>query len=191
MELGKQIRKYRKELEFSQEDLAEKVFVSRQTISNWENDKSYPDVKSLVLISSIFNVSLDVLIKGDLKEMKEKIKEEDIQKFKNESSIFTVLMIIMFITPIPLLKFLGIMGIITWGIIVIITMWYAVKIEKKKKEFSIQTYKEIIAFSEGRELDEVQKNIEYGKSKYQKVLLGISAAMVAILVSMIMMCILK
>ena len=48
MELGTQIRKYRNERTLSQEALAEKVYVSRQTVSNWENDKSYPDVNSLV-----------------------------------------------------------------------------------------------------------------------------------------------
>lgn len=61
-------------MKFSQQELAENIFVSHQTISNWENNKNYPDVKSLLLLSSLFNVSLDILIKGDLEEMKEKIK---------------------------------------------------------------------------------------------------------------------
>ena len=47
MELGKQIKKHRQEAQLSQEELAERIYVSRQTISNWENDKSYPDVNSL------------------------------------------------------------------------------------------------------------------------------------------------
>ncbi|MDO4465354.1 MAG: helix-turn-helix transcriptional regulator, partial [Bacillota bacterium] len=64
MELGKQIKKYRQEAQLSQEELAERIYVSRQTISNWENDKSYPDVNSLVLLSETFQVSLDKLIKG-------------------------------------------------------------------------------------------------------------------------------
>ena len=59
MELGKQIKKYRTEASLSQEELAAKIFVSRQTISNWENDKNYPDIKSLVLMSEVFRVSLD------------------------------------------------------------------------------------------------------------------------------------
>ena len=59
MELGKQIRKYRKEQSLSQDELAEKVYVSRQTISNWENDKSYPDVNSLILLSEVFHTSID------------------------------------------------------------------------------------------------------------------------------------
>ena len=44
MELSIQIKKYRTELHLSQEELAEKVYVTRQTISNWENEKSYPDI---------------------------------------------------------------------------------------------------------------------------------------------------
>lgn len=58
MELGKQIKMHRQEAHLSQEELANRVYVSRQTISNWENDKSYPDVNSLVLLSEIFQISL-------------------------------------------------------------------------------------------------------------------------------------
>ena len=65
MELNAQIKKYRTELNLSQEELAEKVYVTRQTVSNWENEKSYPDIHSLLLLSSLFNVSLDQLIKEE------------------------------------------------------------------------------------------------------------------------------
>lgn len=64
-------------MKFLQDELSQKIFVSRQTISNWENNKNYPDVKSLLLLSSLFNVSLHILIKGDLEEMKGQIKKED------------------------------------------------------------------------------------------------------------------
>ena len=70
MKLGKQIKLHRQEAQLSQEELANRVYVSRQTISNWENDKSYPDVNSLVLLSEIFQTSLDNLIKGDVEVMK-------------------------------------------------------------------------------------------------------------------------
>ena len=73
MELGNQIKKYRSELQLSQDQLAEHIYVSRQTISNWENEKSYPDVNSLVLLSEVFKTSIDNLIKGDIENMKEKI----------------------------------------------------------------------------------------------------------------------
>ncbi|MBQ5897033.1 MAG: helix-turn-helix transcriptional regulator, partial [Oscillospiraceae bacterium] len=61
MEIGKQIKKYRTELGLSQEDFADKIFVTRQSVSNWENDKNYPDINSLVLMAEIFGVSLDTL----------------------------------------------------------------------------------------------------------------------------------
>ena len=80
MELGKQIKKHRQEVQLSQEELAERVYVSRQTISNWENDKSYPDVNSLVLLSETFQISLDKLIKGDIEVMKDVIQKEEIEK---------------------------------------------------------------------------------------------------------------
>ena len=83
MELGKQIKKYRQESQLSQEELANRVYVSRQTISNWENDKSYPDVTSLVLLSEVFQISLDKLIKGDIDTMKEVIKQEEIKKVQS------------------------------------------------------------------------------------------------------------
>ena len=66
MELGNQIKKYRSELQISQEQLADRIYVSRQTISNWENEKSYPDVNSLILLSEVFQTSIDKLIKGDI-----------------------------------------------------------------------------------------------------------------------------
>ena len=70
MEIGTQIKRYRNELKLSQEELADKVFVTRQTISNWETGKNYPDIHSVLLLSSIFNISLDQLIKGDIEIMK-------------------------------------------------------------------------------------------------------------------------
>ena len=62
MELSRQIKKYRMQANLSQEELAEKIFVSRQTISNWENDKNYPDIKSLVLMSEVFLVVVIAVI---------------------------------------------------------------------------------------------------------------------------------
>lgn len=53
MELGNQIKKYRSELQISQEQLADRIYVSRQTISNWENERSYPDVNSLGIKQSL------------------------------------------------------------------------------------------------------------------------------------------
>ena len=68
--LGKQILKIRKDNKMSQEEFAEIFNVSRQTISSWENSKSYPDIETLIKISNKFQISLDILIKGDEKMVK-------------------------------------------------------------------------------------------------------------------------
>lgn len=191
MELGKQIKKYRCDFSMSQEELAEKIFVSRQTVSNWENDKSYPDVNSLVLLSEVFHTSIDHLIKGDMTMMKEKIKEEDKNEFEKVSQIYTILFFMMIISFIPLIKFGGYIGMIIWIILMIITLYTAFKVEKKKKQFNIQTYREIIAFMEGTELDEITKAQEQGKRTYQKVLLTIGTAILTFLLAIILSMIFK
>jgi len=183
MEFGKHIKKYRSENSLSQEQLAERVFVSRQTISNWENDKSYPDVNSLVLLSEVFNTSIDNLIKGDVKIMKKQIKEDDKKEFEKLGNIFAVLMIITVVSPIPLTRFLGYVGIAIWIILMFVTMYVAIVVEKKKKQFDIQTYREIISFIEGTGLDEISKAREEGKRKYQKILLGVGSGIIALAIA--------
>lgn len=183
MELGKQIKKYRSELSLSQDALAEKVYVSRQTISNWENDKSYPDVNSLVLLSEVFNTSIDNLIKGDVEVMKEQVRSEDRKEFEKLGQVYAILFFTMVITPIPLAKFLGFMGIAIWVVLAVITLYVAFKVEKRKKQFDIQTYREIIAFTDGIRLDEIAKAREEGKRSYQKVMLALCAGVIALVIA--------
>ena len=178
MELAKQIKKYRIEYGLSQDELAEKLYVSRQTISNWENEKNYPDIKSILLMSYIFNISVDELVKGDMEDVKELIFKEDMDNFEKYSTIMTVGMFICVISLWPLLHFMELWGIAAWAIIWLITMFYALKVEKYKNKFNIHTYKEIDAFYRGKRLNEAEKNQEYGKRKYQKLLLGVGAGVI-------------
>ena len=153
MELGKQIKKYRNERSLSQDALAEKVFVSRQTISNWENDKSYPDVNSLVLLSQVFEVSLDQLIKGDVEKMTEQINSSDGRKeFEHLSIVFTVLFLAILITPVPLVHFLSYVGMVIWIVILEAGIFVAYRVEKEKRKFDTQTFREIQAFLDGKSL---------------------------------------
>ena len=190
MELGKQIRKYRQEAQLSQEDLSSRVYVSRQTISNWENDKSYPDVSSLVLLSEIFQISLDELIKGDIETMKEVIKKEEIEKMNRYGVIYTLLLIATVVSAVPLFMWLGYWAIIPWGMIFACAMVYAFKIERVKKDNDVHTYREIVAFSEGKLLDDIQKQREIGKRPYQRLLLVVGCAVMSfvacVLISLIM-----
>lgn len=67
MELGQTIKDIRKKNNLTQSDFAEIFHVTRQTVSNWENEKSYPDLITLVEISDRFDISLDTMLKGDTK----------------------------------------------------------------------------------------------------------------------------
>ena len=182
MELGKQIKKHRQEVQLSQEKLADRVYVSRQTISNWENDKSYPDVNSLVLLSEIFQISLDNQIKGDIEVMKDVIQKEEIVKMNRYGKIYTIMLIVTAISAVPLFMWLGVWAFIPWGIIWALSMYFAVQVEKVKKDNDVQTYKEIVAFSEGKLLDDIQKQREIGKRPYQKIFLVIGSALITFVV---------
>lgn len=185
MELGNQIRKYRNGLALSQDALAEKVYVSRQTISNWENGKSYPDVNSLVLLSEVFGTSIDNLIKGDVEIMKEHVRSEERNEFKRLTTLYFILFVAMMVSPIPLAYYLKIVGIVIWAALAAVTIFVAFAIEKRKKQYDIQTYREIIAFSEGKKLDEIAKIRETGKRPYQKILLSMGAGIVTLIIAIV------
>lgn len=96
MDLGKKIITMRNEKNLSQEQLAEKLNVTRQTISNWENGKFYPDIDSLVNLSKYFNVSLDDLLSYDEKVLDYLKDSTDIVK-SNKNILYAILLNILLI----------------------------------------------------------------------------------------------
>ena len=186
MEIGKRIQELRGSKGWNQEVFAEKCFVSRQTVSSWENDKSYPDIKSLLLMSELFEMSLDDLVKGDIVEMKKEINNESIRQFNKWSNIFAVGFLIGILIPYPLVRFFK-----WWGLAVFILYWVALlvvalRIEAMKKDNDIQTYKEIVAFTEGEALSKDEKVVERAKRPYQKALLAIGAGALALAVFLLL-----
>ena len=65
MSFGKNIGYYRKQLKITPEELAERLYVSRQTISRWENDSVFPDVETVIKLCELFGCSMDTLVRGD------------------------------------------------------------------------------------------------------------------------------
>ena len=86
MEVAKRIREERERAGISQEELARQIFVSRQTVSNWETGKTCPDVQSLLLMSNLFDVSVDSLVKGDVETMAKEIENYELERFTCTSS---------------------------------------------------------------------------------------------------------
>ncbi len=75
MDLGNRIKTEREKLNMSQDDLAQKMDISRQAISKWETGSSYPDIEKILRLSEIFSLSLDELVKGDKSFQENLIKE--------------------------------------------------------------------------------------------------------------------
>ena len=90
MEIGKKLKNARIEAGLTQEKAAEKIDVSRQTISNWENEKSYPDIISVIALTDLYSVSLDELLKGDQK-MAEHLEESTNVVKSNKKMIWAII----------------------------------------------------------------------------------------------------
>lgn len=141
MGIADKIRDARMKKEYTQEQAAEKLLVSRQTISNWENEKSLPDIISIIRMSELYEVSLDELLKGD-KVLMEKI-ERDVKAVKAEKTLIKfawasiaagAVMIILggVLKKNPLIDFIN--GALPWvllGLMFLFAVLYLNKEEKK------------------------------------------------------------
>ena len=183
MELGSRIKQYRSTHGWNQDDLAEKMYVTRQTISNWENDKSYPDLQSLLLLGSLFGVSLDQLVKGDIEIMQKAIDQQDIRAVNRNAALMTAFVILAALSAVPLAEWLGWWALVPFCLLFGAALFFALRIEKIKKQYDVQTYREVAAFLEGKTLDEIQQLRESGKRPYQNIIKVLAGAAVGMLLA--------
>ena len=80
MNIGEQINNLRKKHGLSQDDFSNLFNVSRQTISNWENGKSYPDLEMIIKVSDYFKISIDELLKNDVQTVKKLIMKKRVKR---------------------------------------------------------------------------------------------------------------
>ena len=173
MQVGKQIQHYRKKKNLSQDDLAEIIFVSRQSISNWERGATYPDIQNLLLLSKVFEVSLDKLVKGDLETMKQIIHDQEFIRYQKDGIIFSILLFGFPIISIPLILYLNGCGIAISCLIFAVSLFYALRIEKFKKKHNLRTYRQLVAYEQGYSLSEIEEAEERGKAPYQRIILPV------------------
>lgn len=187
MEIGKRIREYRKIYNLSQEQLADKIFVSRQTVSNWENDKTYPDIQIIVSLSILFNVSLDELIREDLEEMKMKISNN---KANKRADIYSLIMIcstilaslsIGLVVALPESKLIWIVPITLF----LPALWSSFVLEKFKRNNDLKTYKEILAFSQNKDLTALRKNRKARRLFIEKIIIVSVYVSITVLICLI------
>lgn len=160
MELARQLRAKREERGLSQDEVAKAIFVSRQTISNWETDKTYPDMQSLLLLSQLFDTSIDDLVKGDAARIQQTVKQ-DSRKMRLLSygmagfSVLAFLFLLGFSLawqePSGFVRMSkgNIAGAITFIVLYAIGFGMAIAIERLKKKHDIVTYREIDRFLKG------------------------------------------
>jgi transcriptional regulator with XRE-family HTH domain len=169
MEIGKNIKEYRKSVNLSQDDLAEKIYVSRQTISSWENDKSYPDLQSIILLAQTFNLSIDNLVKGDLAVMQEVIDHQEIMQFKVYNHLHYITLFLVILTS-PLVIIFRWWGLAVFIPLVVAACFIEWRYYRLKKKYNAHTFKQVLAFMNGESLDEVTQIKEAAKKPYQKIL---------------------
>ena len=127
-------------------------------------------------MSELFGITLDEFVKGDLATMKKEINNDAINRFNRLSNIYAIGFLIALVTPYPLYFYLGLKGLIIWILYMIPLLIFAFYIERLKKTNDIATYKEIVAFCEGKELGRDHAIAEKAKRPSQRVLLAIGAA---------------
>ncbi len=101
MEIGKKLKEARLNRDLTQEVIAEKLNVSRQTISNWENEKSYPDIISVIELSNLYSISLDDLLKGDDAMMEHLQESPNVVKSNQKllrAIILNIIVVILLVT---------------------------------------------------------------------------------------------
>lgn len=138
MNIGNQIATIRKEQQLTQEKFGELFHVTRQTVSNWENGKSYPDLQVLIDISNRFEIFLDTLLKEDSKMIKSIDRERVLGTVKYEKSITdfftgagTGLVVSCLFSPDSIIRTV----IIIVGLVMIGIGWY------KKAKYDKKVYK--------------------------------------------------
>lgn len=162
MNFSNQLKKYRNIHQLSQEALAEKIYVTRQTISKWENDKSYPDIHNLIALSVLFDISLDELVKGDVQVMKEQI---DLTSVNKHAWIMFISLVFAGISIGPVFTQFGVYGLIIPFLLWLYGMISAIKLEKIKKKNNLKTYREIVAFMESKDNDYIESQRQYRNKK--------------------------
>lgn len=160
MELSRQLKTRREEQGLSQDEVAKAIFVSRQTISNWETDKTYPDVQSLLLLSQLYDTSIDELVRGDAGRIQQ-VVERDSRKMRLLSygmigfSLLAFLFLLDFSLAWPepssfaRMSKGNIAGGVTFIVLYAIGFGMAIAIDRLKKKHDIVTYREIDRFLKG------------------------------------------
>jgi transcriptional regulator with XRE-family HTH domain len=94
MIFGEKLKTERKQLGWSQEELAAKLFVSRQSVSKWENGQNYPSIEVIINISDLFGLTIDELLRSDEELTKKVIRDSKKLAYPRLKLLFDVLFLV-------------------------------------------------------------------------------------------------
>ena len=124
MKFSEKIKKLRQDNELTQEELAEKLYVTRTAISKWETDKGYPGIDSLKQLSSLFHISIDDMISDSDIENKRLLEEKKARQmymvaiiFLGIATVFTLLAYFLKNSYFHIGGLIGLVGYIAFGIL--------------------------------------------------------------------------
>lgn len=141
------------------------------------------------MLSQCFKISLDQLIEGDLEKMKQIVKQQDVNAMDYYGKIMLWIMLTLVLTVFPAFYYLDWWGLLVYIPLAILGIYYALQVEKIKDNYDLKTYRQILAFSQGRTLDDLEVRIETAKYPYQKPLIvfgfTLIFAVLAIIVALI------
>ena len=175
MEFPSQLKAHRERLALSQEDVAQRIYVSRQTISNWGTGKTYPDIHSLLLLANLFDVSVDVLLKGDVASMESRMGS-DFRTLRRLGWTMLGCLVAMLVAGGAAIV-LGDVGpqtqygmgigcmvaLLLAGIFFLCAFAAAVWAEVLKRQSDIVAFREIVAFDKGIPADEARDDSAFGR----------------------------
>lgn len=139
MKLSQAIIEIRKEKGLTQEDFAKEFNVTRQTVSNWENDKSYPDLLTLVKISDLYGYSLDRMLREDRDMTETMNKSIEVGKQLRRKTVFDYLFPIMgfvccsAMVVISVVDYSGALSVTIWGLCALMDLFFLFEVIKSTK----------------------------------------------------------
>ena len=155
MLIGEKIKSYRSHVGLSQEDLAEELDTSRQTISSWETNKTYPSIRSIVALSEIIHISVEEFIKEDVETMKgilDGCKAERIEKNKDRDILNRMVAVRFFLgfggalIAFPVYQYLGWPMVLIPASMLVGVVAFTFPIEHYRKKYNLRKYQDIVAF---------------------------------------------
>lgn len=154
MLIGDKIKEYRTALNLSQENLAHQMNTSRQTISSWENEKTYPGLEEIVSLCDVFHISVQTFIEEDVRTMKQIINSKSDRVMRNKSReainklvalrLICVMAGALFIFPVY--EYFEIQYLVIPGSLLLLGALLTVPIEVYRSKYQLRTYQEIVLF---------------------------------------------